>query len=97
MIHKHQTSPNRDCPFSPGARGTQTTGIKVTLATFRVYVFRVLRVKCGLGQGAGGRWWWKGASSDLDAKGDCLDPPAPRKERDFADMPLETWQVFLQV
>ena len=59
MIHKHQTSPNRDCPFSPGARGTQTTGIKVTLATSRVYVsvFSVWNVGWvrGLVGGAGGR------------------------------------------
>lgn len=31
MIHKSQTSPDRDFHFSPGARGIQTTGIKVIL------------------------------------------------------------------
>ena len=61
------------------------------------HVPRVLRVKCGLGQGTGGCRWWQGPSSDLAAKGVCLDPPSPRQERDFADIPVETQHVFLQV
>lgn len=46
------------------------------------YVPRVLRVKCGLGQGTGGCRWWQGPSSDLDSKGVCLDTPHPPPPRE---------------
>lgn len=79
MIHKRQTSPNRDCPFSPGARGTQTTGIKVILTTSTVYV-PVFSMKCGRGQGLVRRWWWQGASSDWMQGGLSGTPCSPQRE-----------------
>lgn len=58
----------------------QTTGIKVILTTSTVYV-PVFSMKCGRGQGAGGRWWWLRASSDWMQRGTVWNPLLPAKRR----------------
>lgn len=96
MIHKRQTSPNRDCPFSPGARGTQITGIKVILATSRVYVpvFSVRNVGLvrGLVGGGGGR-----GPPVTGCKEGLSGPPCSPQREGFCRHACGNLASFLQV